>query len=275
VLRARVATAVLLGSLLMGTVWLAPTGALALLLAGLAGIAAWEWTALMGVQAPAARVALVAGFLATLVPAWGVLVASPASVQVGLYLVAALWLGVLGWLGRLARGEAAAPSAAGAAVIGWLVLAPTWLAVVYLHGQAPWGAFWVTLLFALVWGADSGAYFAGRAWGRHRLAPRISPGKSWEGVLGGGAAALLAGGALVGLLGPATPAPLFLTGLMVAVIAGSVVGDLLESALKRQRSIKDSGGILPGHGGVLDRIDSLTAAAPIMAAGVAWWQSGT
>ncbi len=267
-------TAGVLGSLLMGAVWLAPTGLLALLLAGLAGVAAWEWTALMGIQAPVARSVLVAGFLASLVPAWGLLLSGSGVVQLTLYLVAALWLGVLAWLGYFARGEAAGLSAVSAAVIGWLLLAPTWLALVYLHEQTPWGAFWVTFLFALVWGADTGAYFAGRAWGWHRMAPRISPGKSWEGVLGGVAAALLAGGALVGLLGPTTPAPLFLAGLMVAVIAGSVLGDLFESALKRQRSIKDSGGILPGHGGILDRIDSLTAAAPIMAAGLAWWQSG-
>ena len=121
----------------------------------------------------------------------------------------------------------------------------------------------------LIWGADSGAYFAGRAFGKRKLAPKVSPGKSWEGVIGGLLTALVAAviatqwlGAVGGLAG-------FLALVAVTVFI-SVLGDLSESLFKRVMALKDSGGILPGHGGVLDRIDSLTAAAPIFALGLLW-----
>ncbi|ABM62228.1 phosphatidate cytidylyltransferase [Halorhodospira halophila] len=272
-LKARVLTALALGPLLLAAIWLLPTPVLALALGGVAALAAWEWTTLIGVQDHGRRVALVGGFAMTLLPGWWLLQAVPAVSGI-LYAVAALWLVALCWLVLYTRRELAAPSPLVSAVVGWLVLWPCWLALVYLHGSTPWGPFWHTFLLVLVWGADTGAYFAGRAWGRRRLAPCISPGKSWEGAVGGGLAALLGGGALVLLLQPQAPGVVALALLTVAVIVASVVGDLFESMLKRQRGVKDSGGILPGHGGILDRIDSLTAAAPVLAAGLAWWQSG-
>jgi phosphatidate cytidylyltransferase len=127
----------------------------------------------------------------------------------------------------------------------------------------------VLYLLVLIWTADSGAYFAGRRWGRRKLARHVSPGKSWEGVagalvLGGGFA--LACGAGFGYAGPALA---LFTLIGLATVAVSVLGDLFESLVKRYRDVKDSGGLLPGHGGILDRIDSLTAAAPFFAAGIA------
>ncbi|MFP4146797.1 MAG: phosphatidate cytidylyltransferase [Halorhodospira sp.] len=273
-LRTRVVTAAVLGPLLLGAIWLLPTAALALVLAGVAALAAWEWAGLVGLCDRRMQAGVVAVLLASLIPGWLVSGHDPGA-QAALYAAAGLWLAVVIWLGLYARRGTPVPAGLGALGVGWLLLWPTWVALVYLHGQTPWGAFWVTFLLVLVWGADTGAYFAGRAWGRHRLAPRISPAKSWEGVLGGGVVAVLAGSLLVLLLAPEAPGPRFLLGLMVLVIIGSVVGDLFESMLKRQRAVKDSGGILPGHGGILDRIDSLTAAAPLLAAGLAWWQSGT
>ncbi|MBK5937036.1 phosphatidate cytidylyltransferase [Halorhodospira sp. 9621] len=272
-LKARVLTALALGPLLLAAIWLLPTGVLAVLLGATAALAAWEWTTLIGVQDTARRAAIVGGFAATLLPGWLLLEAGVAAGGI-LYAVAGLWVGALVWLLLYSRRDLPAPSPLRAALVGWLVLWPCWLALVYLHGSTPWGPFWHTFLLVLVWAADTGAYFTGRAWGRHRLAPRISPGKSWEGALGGGAAALLGGGLLVLALQPQAPGLGALALLTVAVVVASVVGDLFESMLKRQRGVKDSGGILPGHGGILDRIDSLTAAAPVLAAGLAWWQSG-
>jgi phosphatidate cytidylyltransferase len=129
------------------------------------------------------------------------------------------------------------------------------------------GPGYVLFLFLLIWVADIGAYFAGRRWGRRKLALAISPGKTWEGAVGAGAAALafaLAGAAALGL---GSRWPGFVAICMVTV-GFSIAGDLFESMMKRQRGLKDSGSLLPGHGGVLDRVDSLTAAAPVFLLGL-------
>ena len=144
------------------------------------------------------------------------------------------------------------------AVVGLIVLLPTWLALVHLQNDA-------TLLLALlavVWIADIAAYFTGRAWGRHKLAPTISPGKTWEGVAGAFVAVTVYALALALFLARdlflIVPAFLAMTGL-------SIVGDLFESWLKRNAGVKDSGSIFPGHGGMLDRMDAITAALPVAA----------
>jgi phosphatidate cytidylyltransferase len=155
------------------------------------------------------------------------------------------------------------------AVVGWLVLIATWVAVVQIQARSP-GL--LLALMAIVWVADTAAYLVGRRYGRRKLAPTISPGKTWEGVYGAlGAAALYA----LALL-PLAARGGYTRALTLGVIAGwivlvlllvtlSIVGDLFESQLKRQRGVKDSGHVLPGHGGVLDRIDALTAAMPAAA----------
>ncbi|AJA45827.1 phosphatidate cytidylyltransferase [Frischella perrara] len=127
------------------------------------------------------------------------------------------------------------------------------------------GAYWLLYILVLVWATDSGAYFAGRLWGKHKLAPSVSPGKTIEGLMGGVASSII-----IGLLvyyshffnAPFYP---FMISSVVAIFA-SVLGDLTESMFKREANIKDSGHLIPGHGGILDRIDSLTAAMPIFAA---------
>ncbi|MFQ1013805.1 phosphatidate cytidylyltransferase [Avibacterium paragallinarum] len=122
-------------------------------------------------------------------------------------------------------------------------------------------------VFILVWAADSGAYFAGRKFGKHKLAPKVSPGKTWQGVLGG----LVTAGVLAGIFMQVAPQNLFnvptlpFIVLSVATVAISVLGDLTESMFKRESGIKDSSNLIPGHGGILDRIDSLTAAVPFFA----------
>lgn len=151
-------------------------------------------------------------------------------------------------------------------IVGWLVLIATWMAVVALAARSPW---LLLAMMAIVWIADTAAYFTGRRFGRRKLAPAISPGKTWEGVYGALAAvavyALLllpfaAGSGYSRTLDAAAAAAW--VALVLVLAALSIVGDLFESQLKRQRGVKDSGAILPGHGGVLDRIDALTAAMP-------------
>jgi len=149
-------------------------------------------------------------------------------------------------------------------LLGFVVLFP--FAWALFHALVRFGPEVVLWWMALVWLADSGAYFAGRAFGRHKLAARISPGKTWEGVLGGAVAALL--GAWLGAYWLAERGvPDFLHGLFFwlgLIAALSVLGDLFESVLKRWAGVKDSSELIPGHGGVLDRIDSLLFALPWM-----------
>ncbi len=146
--------------------------------------------------------------------------------------------------------------------MGFLTLVPAWFALskLKLHDQQGWT---IILVFLLVWAADVGAYFAGKNLGRHKLAERVSPKKTIEGLVGGLLMSLLVA-ACVGLYFDFTFARgLGLLMLSIAVVLVSVLGDLFESMLKRERGIKDSSNLLPGHGGILDRIDSLTAAIPV------------
>jgi len=124
------------------------------------------------------------------------------------------------------------------------------------------------LMMFMIWGADSGAYFTGRALGRHKLAPRASPGKTWEGVIGGMVLSVLVSWGVVRLFGLNIVVDPAYVLLVVVTVAASIVGDLLESIFKRQAGVKDSGTIFPGHGGVLDRLDSLFAATPFFVLGV-------
>lgn len=155
------------------------------------------------------------------------------------------------------------------AIAGWVVLLGAWVAVVELQARSPW---LLLAAMAIVWIADTAAYFAGRAFGRRKLAPHVSPGKTWEGVYGGLAAvacyalALIPFAASSGFAGPISPiAVVAWIVCALALAALSVVGDLYESLLKRSANVKDSGRLLPGHGGVLDRIDALVAAMPAAA----------
>nr|WP_324259450.1 phosphatidate cytidylyltransferase [Cellvibrio fontiphilus] len=146
-------------------------------------------------------------------------------------------------------------------LMGLLVLIPTWVALVYVRQQEA-GAWLVLLLMLIVAMADSGGYFAGKRFGKHKLAPAVSPGKTWEGFSGG----LIANCLLATVLSVSLDVDLLL--MLVLVVPTSlisVLGDLLESMLKRHAGIKDSGVILPGHGGILDRVDGVTAAAPVFA----------
>jgi len=273
VLRWRVLTALILVPLALLVVWAAPRQALGIVVAGVLLLAAWEWTRLIVLESTAARIVFLAAVAAAIVLEWAYLRAGwPPLILLAAALV---WWGVAGaWLRRFSRRPEQGPPPMGARLLAGVVLcALPWYSVLYLQAQGVHGPYWVTLLFLLVWGADTGAYFAGRAFGRRRLAPSISPGKTWAGVGGGlvigvGLVAVYAWlGASAGFGPGRVHWPWLLTAAVAAVLC-SVAGDLFESMVKRQHGVKDSGGILPGHGGILDRIDGMIAAAPVIALGV-------
>ncbi len=269
--RNRLITTLVVLPLFVWTILVIPTLWLAVLLATLAGLSALEWARMSGVIAVSMQwlyaLVLVAGMGAF----WYLRFDRETLEQV--LLVALIWWAtVLAWLGipgTLAAGGRVVISMK--LLMGVLVLLPAWYALVYLHLNLAQGHYWVLYIFILVWLADSGAYVAGKAWGRRKLAPRISPGKTVEGALGALALSVPCGIIGAWLLDVPEQSRLWFVLLSIAVIPVSIVGDLLESLMKRQAGIKDSGSLLPGHGGLMDRIDSLTAAAPVFVAGLYWW----
>ncbi len=153
-------------------------------------------------------------------------------------------------------------------IVGFIMLLSTFLALNLLRNSIEYGSDYVLYLLIIIWIADSGAYFAGRAWGKHKLIPNVSPGKSWEGVVGALVATLITAFVAVNVLNISSAhATGFIIVTLVTVVY-SVIGDLSESMFKRMANVKDSGNILPGHGGILDRIDSLTSGLPIFLAGL-------
>ena len=257
----RVLTAMLLLAVFVPAVLWAPAWLWAILMAGVVGMAAYEWARLSHFPPLSARA--YAGLLtlcAVALPAvlgrdWPTYQTALILLAIGFWLlVAPLWL-----LGRWH-----APQPFVRAVVGVVVLVPTWAALLYLHARGPGVLLGV---MAIVWIADTAAYFAGRQFGRHKLAPAISPGKTWEGVAG----ALVALALYAGALSLLVELPLLWLILMVSgLLYLSVLGDLFESWIKRVSGMKDSGDVLPGHGGVLDRIDALTSTLPI-ATGMLMW----
>jgi phosphatidate cytidylyltransferase len=233
--------------------------------------AASEWSVLAGFTSLAGRFAfalLVAGCLALLWPVvheWSIAL---------LTLATLCWAAIAALLVRVrSRIEPAQGADPWLAPLGLLVLVGPWVAVVRLHALVPHGRLLVLFLLVLIWVADSLAYLAGRRWGRARLAPTLSPGKTWVGVYAGLAGAALLGFVLGWEMGLQRGRLAVAVGLCGVTAAVSVVGDLFESLLKRRRGLKDSGRVLPGHGGILDRIDSLTAAAPVFVLGILWMEA--
>jgi phosphatidate cytidylyltransferase len=266
-LKARIITAVLLLAGLLAAVFLLPASGWLVLCALVCAAAAWEWGALAGFAQPVRLATAVSFGGACLVLGFITGFAAPSAaggaLLVPLYILSALfWLLVVPlWLAR--KWTLSNPMLA--SVTGFVVLVPTALALVHLRAISPWLMLGV---MAVVWVADIAAYFSGRAFGRHKLAPSISPGKTWEGAIGGGLTVLVYGLVLSSRL----PAPLagnlpLLLLLLIGLTAVSIFGDLFESLLKRQAGLKDSSGVLPGHGGVLDRIDSLTSTLPLVTLG--------
>jgi len=272
-LKTRIITALLLFAAFFSALFLLPLLGWVIFVTLVASVAAWEWGSIMCLGtlprlALAATLILICAAVSVFDPvALGLPVTgsnfSDAAWPLGrwFYIPSAIfWLFVVPlWL----RQRWSLPKSALGLAIGLLLILPTWLALVQLR-QA--GALALVAIMATVWVADIAAYAFGRTLGRHKLAPNISPGKTGEGALGGGVAVIVYGF----ILSPKLPAVLsehyaLLLLVLALLTAISIAGDLFESLLKRQAGLKDSSNVLPGHGGVLDRIDSLTSTLPMVA----------
>lgn len=253
----RVVSAIFIAALLLGAVLFLPPAWSAAALSLIILAAAWEWSALLGPRAASRALFLALAIL--LCWLWWQASATPRGLKLVLLAAFAGWSMAAVWLFASRR-----TSRLLIGVAGLLALSFAWLALVRMRLDWARGDHAVVYALLIVWLADSGAYFAGRRWGAAKLAPAVSPGKTWAGLWGGLAVcALLA-------LAIATWQQLPLLPLLaVTLVAGvySVVGDLTESLAKRFAGVKDSGSLIPGHGGVLDRFDSLLAAAPVLMLG--------
>ncbi|HSC14856.1 MAG TPA: phosphatidate cytidylyltransferase [Gammaproteobacteria bacterium] len=257
-LAARIITGVVFGAAITGALLFAPSPVTAAVLGILWLAGVWEWGAFAKLPA-AGRAGYTVLFAAAMAVGWLWL----GDQGLGVLLVAALawWLFALVLVVRYPRTF----SSTFVALAGIVVLLPSWTLLVRLHGNVALGAKLAFTLLLIVWAADVGAYAFGRLLGRTKLAPAVSPGKTWEGVTGG----LVTAGLAAALAAPWLELPAVrLVPLAVATALISVLGDLTQSMFKRNVGLKDSGKLLPGHGGVLDRIDSLTAAVPAFVVGL-------
>jgi phosphatidate cytidylyltransferase len=260
--RTRLVTAVIMVAVLLGVTFLMDALGLVALIVTIILMGAWEWSAFLQLQGLLPRLVYVGSVVLGLVLAW-----SWTATAAGLHWLmaaAALW-----WIATAFNLAWTEPRANRfhALVAGWMALVPAAVALLRLRLDWQPGVAWFLFALCLPFVADTAAYFVGRRFGRTKLAPAISPGKSREGALGGLLAVGLVGAALAPALGqPVLP----FAGLCIVAGVFSIVGDLSESRFKRLADLKDSGTLLPGHGGVLDRIDSVTAAAPILLFGLPW-----
>lgn len=279
-LKQRIITAAILAPSAISAIFFLPMTYFAWLLLAIIAIGAWEWARFMGITNSAQRIAYAVLPCALIAFIWYSLpIAQTWITLIGLKqeITSLLYLSVI-WWGLAAILMLSYPKSNAfwannkfiIALFGCLTLVPTWLAFMVLRTNNYamdefQGAQLLMYLFMLVWSADIGAYFVGKSMGKRKLMPNVSPGKTIEGFLGGVVCAAILT-VVVGLSldwsSEAFIKALFVTVLITSI---SVLGDLTESMFKRQAGVKDSGSILPGHGGILDRIDSLTATAPVFA----------
>lgn len=261
-LKQRILTALILIPLTLLVLYYLPPVPFLILISFITLGAAWEWTNLMGLTSKKARffylLLTVLAFVGVLfVPVGTLFIATfvwwiIASLLVIFYpRLSRLWS--KGWIVR--------------GLMGFLVLVPCWAAINFIRNQDD-GFYRLLFLFVIIWGADSAAYFVGRKWGKTKLAPRVSPGKSVQGAIGAFIFTLFIVFGVVLFLDISKDLWLWCFAISLITVLFSIMGDLFESMLKREAGLKDSGNILPGHGGLLDRIDSLTAAAPVFVLGV-------
>lgn len=262
-LRLRIFTATILGGVLLVGLFVLEPQWTVFAFGAVLTIGAWEWAGFGGLHAAPARFAYAGAIALLLLLSWR-WTSDPSHLLLLLTIACVWWIVALLWL--VFAPERHQPRLA--LLCGVPVLVPAFVALARLEFvsngivRGPQIVMWLVLL---VIASDIGAYFSGRHWGRRKLAPRVSPGKTWEGAVGGlGAVALVAWGGAAHFGLPMLPGVAF--GCTVGIF--SVVGDLTESMFKRSAGLKDSGVLLPGHGGLLDRLDSVTAAAPLYALGL-------
>jgi len=256
VLKSRIITGLVLAAVALIAIYLLPLPAYAVFFWFVGAVAAYEFAGLAGITAAWLRIAYagVYSVLVLLTVLWPVLV------EPGLLVGAAVWILALGCIFTYpASGTVIRPWVTG--VLGIVISWSAWIALQVVRG-APDGSNWMLWMILVVAFADIGAYFTGRALGRRKLAPAVSPGKTWEGFWGGMVTSSLICGGILAVLGRFNGGWIF---IMVLLVVVSVVGDLFESVLKRERGVKDSGTVLPGHGGALDRLDSAVAVLPYFA----------
>ncbi|HET8898076.1 MAG TPA: CDP-archaeol synthase [Rhodanobacteraceae bacterium] len=263
-LRQRTLTALVLAPLAVAAViWLPPAG-MAVLSALVFLVGFDEWSRLAGFGGSATRALLALLLAALLATLWHF---GSTALWLGLAAIGAgWWLLSLLWLRHFSFAAAPTRENSGLKLVaGLLAHVPAWCALQWLVAHGSYGR-WLLLALLIIWGADTGAYFAGSHFGKRKLAPRVSPGKTWAGVVG--ALALSALVAAVGgwLLDASAAGIAGLVLIALLTVVASIVGDLFESLLKRHAQVKDSGALFPGHGGVLDRMDSVLAALPVFAA---------
>lgn len=272
-LKQRVITALIMAGLFLAAVIFLPLQALAVVFGVLVLAGGWEWSRMAGWESTPARalfVLLLAAVLAALYVYCG-LGTQPDrdQVQPVLGLACLWWSFALLWVKSYPASAVMWSNRLMRSLIGLLILAPGWTAAIFLLSY-PRGGMLMVIMVIIVVAADVGAYFAGKSFGKHKLAPDVSPAKTWEGFWGGELCAVLVALSLWYFL-PAQGAHISLVALLAIVLAtsmASVVGDLSVSMVKRESGTKDSGSLLPGHGGVLDRLDSLCGAAPVFALGL-------
>jgi phosphatidate cytidylyltransferase len=279
-LKQRIITALILAPAAIAAIFYLPIIYFAALLLIIIGIGAWEWGPFMGFDTITRRIGFVTTTIVLIVGIWGSVSLSNLwvnSEQIHSYALTILWLAVAWWIfsaflmfsypntsifwskHRSVRG-----------IFGWLTLVPTWLAFMVIRTNdyqtdSYHGAQLLMFLLLMVWSADIGAYFVGKAVGKNKLMPNVSPGKTFEGFIGGIISACILVSIAAYQLSWGQEQVIIALLVTVLITTVSVLGDLNESMFKRQAGIKDSGSILPGHGGILDRIDSLTATAPVFA----------
>lgn len=266
-LKQRVITAVILTIIFLAALFGLPTGIFPLFIGAVVLIGAWEWAKLSSFAATWQRLvymAVIAGLIVDVSWMTDVFSIEPlnlAATKILLIIACGFWALAL----LMVQGYPSSAILWGHTVLrlvmGVFVLVPTWLALVYVHAQ-PQGPWLVLMIAAIVAAADIGGYFTGRKFGKRKLAPSVSPGKTLEGFAGGFLSNVLLA-AVVAWLSSSNFWLLLAIVLPTSLV--SVLGDLLESMVKRYAGVKDSGTILPGHGGILDRVDSITAAAPVFA----------
>ncbi|MCG6971074.1 MAG: phosphatidate cytidylyltransferase [Gammaproteobacteria bacterium] len=264
-LKLRLISSLIMAPIAIGLIVMLPTPYFALVLGAFFVAGAWEWAALVSVPKLVVRYTYTASVVGLMIAAWFSLTAIPAFITIVISVAVGWWILILLLVLTYPQSSRMWNNAFAKAMAGYLILVPAWLAMISLHGSGPDGPYYALYFFMMIWLADIAAYFSGRFWGKNKLAPHVSPGKSWEGVFGAlGAVSIytVIASYFMGIFKLGTNILLIYIAISLFAVLVSVLGDLAESMFKRQAHLKDSGTLFPGHGGVLDRFDSLTAAAP-------------